>query len=287
MKKTFAILISCTMILSSSCVLQAKTPMVNPDLKNYINNHSKINRTKSLDINHDGRINIKDLKVLDKALNTTYKNRKYNPAADLNNNNVINMSDRMILMKYLAEHNIPIPTMPPIFIATPAPTSTTAPAVNYDVNQDGSIDAKDIAVIDSLMNTLSGNPDFNPAADLNGDGAINVPDRMLLMGYLSKNNIPVPTIPPISIETSTPAPTSTTAPAVNYDVNQNGSIDAKDIAVIDSLMNTLSGNPNFNPAADLNGDGTINMPDRMLLMGYLSKNNIPVTTIPPIYLSTK
>ncbi len=281
MKKTLAMLISCTMILSSSCVLQAKSPKGNPGPNSYkINHNSKINKTKSLDINHDGKINIKDMKALDEAFNTTYKDKKFNPAADLNNDKVVNMADRMLLMKYFKEHNIPVPTMPDIKTPVPTPIPTQAPAVNYDINRDGSIDAKDMEVIDNSFNTLQGNPNFNPAADLNGDGAINMPDRMLLMAYFSQNNIPIPTVPPIS--DTTPIPTLTQAPAVNYDINRDGIIDAMDMAVIDNSFNTLQGNPNFNPAADLNGDGAINMPDRMLLMAYFSQNNIPIPTMPPI-----
>jgi hypothetical protein len=105
-------------------------------------------------------------------------------------------------------------------------------------------------------------------------------DRMLLMAYFSKNNIPIPTMPSIYIPSSTPVATSTPVPVtVNYDVNRDGSIDAEDMEAIDSSFNTLKGYLNFNPAADLNNDNVINMSDKMLLMAYFSKNNIPVTTI--------
>jgi hypothetical protein len=282
MKKTLALLISCTMIFSSSCVLYAKSQTHNPKARGFsISHYCKVNKKapkiKSFDINRDGKINAKDMKALDKAFNTSYKDKKFNSAADLNNDKVINMSDRMLLMKYFHDHNIPIPAMPPINTTFPTPTTSPSPAViNYDINGDGSIDAMDLEVIDSLFNTLSGDPNFNPAADLNGDGAINMPDRMLLMAYLSNNNIPLPTTPPVN--TTSPTPTTSPSPAaINYDINGDGSIDAMDLEVIDSLFNTLSGDPNFNPAADLNGDGAINMPDRMLLMAYLSNNNIPST----------
>jgi hypothetical protein len=78
-----------------------------------------------------------------------------------------------------SDKNTPINFTP---VSKPIPSAT---AVNYDINRDGSIDANDMKVIDNSFNTLQGNPNFNPAADLNGDGAINMPDRMLLMAYFS------------------------------------------------------------------------------------------------------
>jgi hypothetical protein len=167
------------MVLGSSCVLQAKSPTGNSGVK-------------SFDINRDGKINVKDMNVLDKAFNTTYKDKKFNPAADLNSDNVINMQDRMLLMAYFSKNNIPIPTMPSIYIpsSTPVATSTPVPVtVNYDVNRDGIIDAKDMDAIDKSFNTLQGYPNFNPAADLNNDKVINMADKMLLIAYFSRNNI--------------------------------------------------------------------------------------------------
>jgi hypothetical protein len=129
--------------------------------------------------------------------------------------------------------------------------------------------------IDKSFNTLQGYPNFNPAADLNSDKVINMTDRMLLIAYFSKNNIPIPTMPSIYIPSSTPVTTSTPVPmAVNYDVNRDGIIDAKDMDAIDKSFNTLQGYPNFNPAADLNNDKVINMADKMLLIAYFSRNNI-------------
>jgi len=280
MKKTLAMLISCTMILSSSCVLQAKSPKGNPGPNSYkINHNSKINKTKSLDINHDGKINIKDMKALDEAFNTTYKDKKFNPAADLNNDKVVNMADRMLLMKYFKEHNIPVPTMPDIKTPVPTPIPTQAPAVNYDINRDGSIDAKDMEVIDNSFNTLQGNPNFNPAADLNGDGAINMPDRMLLMAYFSQNNIPIPTMPPISDQTPAPTSTPTPKPIKNCDINRDGYINMEDLILIDKAFNTRTTEAGSNPDCDLNGDTAVNMADKMFFINSL-KEQIMALTVP-------
>jgi hypothetical protein len=234
--------------------------------------------TVNYDVNRDGIIDAKDMDAIDKSFNTLQGDPNFNPAADLNNDKVINMTDRMLLMAYFSKNNIPIPTMPSIYIpsSTPVATSTPVPVtVNYDVNRDGIIDAKDMDAIDKSFNTLQGYPNFNPAADLNSDKVINMTDRMLLIAYFSKNNIPIPTMPSIYIPSSTPVTTSTPVPmAVNYDVNRDGIIDAKDMDAIDKSFNTLQGYPNFNPAADLNNDKVINMADKMLLIAYFSRNNI-------------
>lgn len=202
MKKTLALLISCTMILGSSGILHASSQTENAKAKSFnfynrgimIMKYIKALKTKTYDINHDGKINVKDMKALDKAFNTSYTDRKFNPAADLNSDKIINMSDRMLLMKYFSEHNIPIPAMPSMKVTpVPTPVSTVTPEIkSFDINQDGSIDTKDMEALDNSFNALAGDQNFNPAADLNSDNVVNMSDRMQLMKYFSEHNIPIP-----------------------------------------------------------------------------------------------
>jgi PKD repeat protein len=45
------------------------------------------------------------------------------------------------------------------------------------------------------------------------------------------------------------------------DLNGDGKVDMRDIAIVAKAFNTIPGDPNWNPIADLNGDGKVNMKD--------------------------
>lgn len=58
---------------------------------------------------------------------------------------------------------------------TPSPTSTS-----YDLNGDGAINISDVMLLASVFNTSTGNAKYVEAYDLNKDGAINISDVMLI-----------------------------------------------------------------------------------------------------------
>jgi Ca2+-binding EF-hand superfamily protein len=45
------------------------------------------------------------------------------------------------------------------------------------------------------------------------------------------------------------------------DVNGDGRVDLKDIALVARAFGSTPTSPNWNPAADINGDGIVNMQD--------------------------
>ncbi|MGD0160804.1 MAG: dockerin type I domain-containing protein [Candidatus Bathyarchaeia archaeon] len=49
------------------------------------------------------------------------------------------------------------------------------------------------------------------------------------------------------------------------DVNGDGVVDLRDIALVARAFGSTPGGPNWNPAADINGDGTVNMEDVTLV----------------------
>ncbi|MFC4701305.1 ExeM/NucH family extracellular endonuclease [Glaciecola siphonariae] len=66
---------------------------------------------------------------------------------------------------------------------------------------------------------------------------------------------------PVLVGFSFEAPTPPTPPAVPGDVNGDGEVNPSDYAAIYRILGANSGDANFNPAADLNQDGTINFRD--------------------------
>jgi hypothetical protein len=240
---------------------------------------------KSLDINSDGLINIEDALPIDDAFNSVKGEPNYNPNADLNDDNVVNMSDRMLLCKYFYEHNMPVPTMPNLEV-TPVPTAA-AEIKSLDINQDGSIDLKDMETLDKSFNALPGDQNFNPAADLNSDNFVNMSDRILLMEYLSNNNTPVPTMPDIYV---TPGPTTTSTATImkSFDINGDGYVNMEDLILIDQAFNSIAGDANYNPDCDFNSDNVVNMSDKMNFFNYLNEHqtSVPATSDTPCPTNT-
>ena len=100
----------------------------------------------------------------------------------------------------------------------------------YHFGEDGVVDTRDIQ---ALVGSLTPGPAPNPAnlnlCDLNGDGAVNYADQVILHGYLT---VPVP---------------------FDYDVNRDGVIDLEDL-----LAQTRS-------PIDVNRDGVIDAADTTAL----------------------
>lgn len=54
------------------------------------------------------------------------------------------------------------------------------PPIGGDVNRDGKVDASDLAPVAGALNTREGDLNFNPDADLNQDGIIDIFDLVLV-----------------------------------------------------------------------------------------------------------
>ncbi len=66
-------------------------------------------------------------------------------------------------------------------IPTATPTVTPSPtAISYDLNGDGAINIADVMLLASVFNTSTGDSKYIQAYDLNRDGAINISDVMLI-----------------------------------------------------------------------------------------------------------
>jgi hypothetical protein len=56
-----------------------------------------------------------------------------------------------------------------------------------DINGDGYIDQKDVALLQAAWLSTLGSPNWNPRADLNGDGIVNIDDWNILQSNLGLN----------------------------------------------------------------------------------------------------
>jgi len=58
---------------------------------------------------------------------------------------------------------------------------TRAEALIGDLNGDGKVDIKDLAILAKAFGSSPGNPRWNAACDLNGDGKVDLLDAAILM----------------------------------------------------------------------------------------------------------
>ncbi len=56
----------------------------------------------------------------------------------------------------------------------------------WDLNRDGKVDEKDVAIFEKSFGTQAGNPNFNPQADFNRDGVIDGKDLIILARHIGE-----------------------------------------------------------------------------------------------------
>ena len=73
-------------------------------------------------------------------------------------------------------------------VSVSACTKTPPPIYSpYDLNQDGIIDIKDVQIFRLAWLSETGNADYNPRCDFDGDGTIDITDGALLATHMTKS----------------------------------------------------------------------------------------------------
>ena len=56
----------------------------------------------------------------------------------------------------------------------------------YDLNLDGKVDIKDIAIVGAAFGSYPGHPNWNPIADVDNDGVVSVRDMALVAAHFGE-----------------------------------------------------------------------------------------------------
>ena len=159
---------------------------------------------------------------------------------------------------------------------------------------------------DSIMNELkarfftrAGDENFKAKLDFNSDGMINVQDLGMLREKLASMRPPEPPASPnASVTTSAPAAATQTGPATSQSQVPADSTSASNVSepatassalTVESIRAaffTRDGEDGFNAAADLNGDGVINVRDLGLLRQAQADTAEPTQPVPEPLLAT-
>jgi len=65
-------------------------------------------------------------------------------------------------------------------------TFSSVHAITGDVNGDGKVDVKDLALVIKAFGAFPGDPRFNPSCDLNQDGRIDLRDIVIVVQNFGK-----------------------------------------------------------------------------------------------------
>lgn len=118
------------------------------------------------DIDGNGAVNLIDLRLLAKAWGTSWKDSRYNEAADLNHDGWIDMADYAIFSKHFAPRGKAAAVVP-----FPYPG---------DINGDGMVGTADFKILEKSWGASWKDGNYQASADLNQDGWIDIADYALL-----------------------------------------------------------------------------------------------------------
>lgn len=144
-----------------------------PEQINYTTKGSKTIKISSLgDVNLDGKINIRDVTVINRYINNLEElNNEQLTNADVCSDGEINQLDLDILNRYVAGHAI------------------SFPFIYGDVNCDGTVDITDVTLVqlhNSTNNSYELTREGVNRADVNLDGVVNDFDRLIIQRYVSE-----------------------------------------------------------------------------------------------------
>ena len=96
------------------------------------------------------------------------------------------VSESIITHLYLGEGNYTVTlTVTDINGANDTYTQTievrSGPA--YDINGDGKVNIKDVAIVSKAYGSYPGDPNWNPDADVNNDGKVDIKDEAIVSSH--------------------------------------------------------------------------------------------------------
>jgi len=206
---------------------------------------------KCPDINGDGQVEGKDVGIVNNALGTCMGNTSYNPAADMDGDGCITQTDASFVGKFFGQATNTITQCGgiPRYSLTIAVNGqgTTSPAAGTYAYQQGE------QVTISAMPTPGWDFSSWQGADNNSTNPTTV--------TITANKI-VTALFQQKPESEYKCP----------NINGDGKVDGKDLGIVNQAFGTCIGNPNYNPAADMDGDGCITQTDTNFVGKFFGQN---------------
>jgi len=117
------------------------------------------------DVNCDGKVDISDLALVAKAFGSYPGHERWNSATDIDANGEVNILDAaMVCLKFGTQPN----------------------SLFGDLNGDGKVDVKDLAVVAAALGSFLGHPRWNSEADVNQDNKVSMQDMTLVASHFGE-----------------------------------------------------------------------------------------------------
>ena len=219
---------------------------------------------KCPDINRDGQVDMKDIGVVSGIVNVCSGQANYNAAADVDYDNCITKTDLDYVTKYFGKKMADIAQCKGVVITKPL-AKPESECKCPDLDGSGQVDMKDIGLVSGAVNTCSGQANYNPIADIDGDNCITSADLDYVTKYFGKKAVEVnqckvtPTLKVPESEAKCP------------DIDLNGQVDMKDIGLVSGAVNTCSGQAKYIASADVDSSGCIDEADLNYVTKYFGK----------------
>ena len=131
-----------------------------------------------------------------------------------------------------------------------------------DITQDRYVNSDDLKTVAGSFGSKEGDVNFNPLADVNNDGIINIADQVLIAKEVGKIDIEIPECGG--------KPRNKLCP----DFNGNGIVDRDDVALYaDDLYGVVAGDENYIKLLDYNDDGKIDITDTVTVSSLVGKDS--------------
>jgi hypothetical protein len=121
-----------------------------------------------------------------------------------------------------------------------------------DIDGDNLVGDSDYKLLQEAWNSQPGASNWNQVADLNGDGIVDIGDYALLSENYGRHGT-------VTLRRR-PVPYSRLG-----DINEDGLIGQSDFDLLSKAFNSQQGDANYLAAADLDGDGTVDIGDYAIL----------------------
>jgi hypothetical protein len=246
------------------------------------------------DMNQDGIVNNIDMQILMASYGLTAGKSGFNPVTDINRDGKVDSDDFIVFVSSYGKSagNTYVTFFPSstasariiswsdteIHCEVPVAAGSGSVAVHtlYGISQSGLFTVRQtgpaitvsprqgssgdyLTVTGSRFGTFDGTPNYNAEADFNDDGIVNMIDYSVLSGQWGK-----------------------TGPDLSADLNRDQVVDNQDLSIFNAAWlgqrgTSYNGTLNYNPEADFNHDGIVNMVDYSVLSGQWGKTGPGLT----------
>jgi len=246
---------------------------------------------KCPDITGDGKVDIKDIAIISKGINTCAGQTNYDARGDVDGDNCLTNTDLSFVSKYFGKlskdisqcQGIVIPVLPTLSVSLSAsPSSGTAPLNGVDLMAIVSGTASGYINYTFYCNRLDIGTDLTSGWCQKKDGlsqttytaigCCNFSSAGIYMVKIIVERGSLQAEARTTVQVNAPVTVKSESEFKCPDITGDGKVDIKDIAIISKGINTCAGQTNYDARGDVDGDNCLTNTDLSFVSKYFGKN---------------